>query len=66
MKLHTYYDALSALIKENPESLEWDVYYYSDDEGNQLNKMHYLPVIGAVKNEEFLPEQKVNNSICLN
>jgi len=66
MKLHSYYDALSAIINENPGSLEWEVYYYSDDEGNQLNKMHYLPVIGAVRNEEFFAFEKENDSICLN
>jgi hypothetical protein len=66
MKLHTYYDALSALIKEHPDSLEYEVYYYSDDEGNQLNEMHFLPAVGVVKDYEFVADQKVNNSICLN
>lgn len=67
MKLHTFYNALSAMIDINPEILEYDVYYYSDDEGNNLSELHYLPTPGVKIEGEFASKDpKDSNAICIN
>lgn len=69
MKLKEYLKALKKLAKENPQTLEFDVIYSSDDEGNDFQKTVYTPTIGKYSEEERTYETNdlsEANSVCLN
>lgn len=52
MKLKEYLKELERMAKENPETLEYEVIYCVDDEGNAYNKVNYLPSRMSVSNIE--------------
>lgn len=67
MKLKKYFEKIKKLISENPEILEYNVVYSSDDEGNTYSEVHFTPSIGNYDNEEFKEESdEENNAICIN
>jgi hypothetical protein len=80
MKLKDYIEALAEFAKEHPESLDMDVVYSRDDEGNGYQKVHYTPSLGNYDNEwcgeftsiESITESPVDyegleiNSVCIN
>lgn len=45
MKLKEYKKALDEFIKNNPKALEMNVFYASDDEGNDYHEVFNCPVI---------------------
>lgn len=73
MKLKDWLKSLNEQVTENPEILEYDVVYSSDDEGNNFDFVHYNPTVGEFKEEEFgrgyyaFNSDSVNkNAICIN
>ena len=74
MKLKQYLEILNEMVKDNPEILEYDVIYSSDDEGNNFDFVNYSPTVGEFKEEEFgrgyytfNSQAEINkNAICLN
>lgn len=74
MKLKEFYDALTVLVKENKEILEYDVIYSCDDEGNDFQMVHYTPAIGNLNgnvfngrtSEDFIELGLKENCICIN
>lgn len=67
MTLKEYVDNLNKLIKERPETAEFDVVTSKDDEGNGYNLVYYSPTVGEydAKDREFYPERKLN-AVCVN
>ena len=53
MKLKEFLENLNEFIKENPESLGYDVVTSKDDEGNGYNEVYYAPSIGFFEDREF-------------
>ena len=45
MKLKEYKQLIDNLAKEKPESLEMDVIYSGDDEGNYFGNVFYSPSV---------------------
>lgn len=43
MKLKEYLNNLQEFIKENPQSVEFEVAYSADDEGNYYQKVNFTP-----------------------
>lgn len=48
MKFKDYLLAINKLATENPELLEVDVYYASDDEGNSYDLVGFKPTFGVI------------------
>lgn len=55
MKLKEYLENLQELVKTNPETLEMDVVYSKDAEGNGFDKIYDGPSIGVYHDREFIP-----------
>lgn len=67
MKLKEYLDNLNALVKERPESLDFDVVTSSDDEGNGYNLVYYTPQVGNYDSEEkHFVQEITTNAVCVN
>jgi hypothetical protein len=45
MKFSLYVENLNKLLKERPETADFDVVNSSDDEGNSFNLVHYSPSV---------------------
>ena len=60
MKLREYIANLQKLAEERPETLDMDVIYSKDDEGNGYGQVYYAPGIGEHDSEgEYTPESSV-------
>jgi hypothetical protein len=60
MKLKEYIENLQKLAKEKPETLEMDVIYARDDEGNGYQGIYYEPTLGVFDEEgEFHSEANI-------
>ncbi len=75
MKLKEYIDILNEFVKENPETLEFDVIYAEDDEGNGFGSISYSPTKGVYQEGEFWSEGNLEdegfeesdiNAVCIN
>jgi hypothetical protein len=72
MKLKEYIDNLNDQVKDNPEILNYDVIYSSDDEGNDFDLVVYTPTIGKFNKDDdgwyqkFDSESSEPNAICIN
>jgi len=80
MKLKQYIENLQKLAKENPESLDMDVVYAADDEGNGYQKVVYAPTLGNLNGDfsgEFYSVESLRedgeeeedypiNAVCIN
>ncbi len=75
MKFKEYIENLTQFAKENPESLELEVIYSKDDEGNGYYPVIYLPTTGIYEDCEFISCEQLEdydrendeiNSICIN
>lgn len=67
MKFKEYVENLNKLLKDRPETAEFDVVTSIDDEGNGYNVVHYSPSVGSydMAEEEF-SQEKVLNAVCVN
>lgn len=67
MKLKEFAENINNLLKERPETAEYDVVSSKDDEGNGYNLVHYSPTVGNYDKEEreFQQEREVN-AVCIN
>lgn len=45
MNLRKYIECLERLVEENPEALDFTLYAYTDDEGNDVNEVWDMPSI---------------------
>ena len=43
MNLKEYIEQLQEFVKENPQALEFDVWYAKDDEGNGYQEVYFAP-----------------------
>lgn len=74
MKLKEYLEELQNMINDNPEILEYDLIYSSDDEGNSFDMISFGPSIQKFNGEntvhpddiENYEESELTNVICLN
>ena len=70
MKLKEYIAELNKLVKMNPNSLEFDVIYSADDEGNHYQLVHFTPCLGEFKDlgydGEWNTETTNPNAVCIN
>ncbi len=67
MKLKEFAANINELIKERPETAEFDVVSSRDDEGNGFNLVHYSPSVGNYdKEEREFQEEKELNAVCIN
>ena len=67
MKFSEYVKNLNDLLKERPESADYDVVTSKDDEGNGYNLVHYAPQVGNYDEEEReFKEEQVTNAVCVN
>jgi hypothetical protein len=56
MKLKDYLEGLVALVEERPETLEFDVVYSIDDEGNAFREIYWGPSVGKFDAPDFESE----------
>jgi len=77
MKLKKYLESLNKLAKDHPESLDLDIIYASDDEGNSFNPVNFTATMGHVLEDgdgyilhrsdiNSLDEDQSINAVCLN
>lgn len=74
MKFKNYLASLNKMAELHPETLEFEVVYSSDEEGNTFNRVVYEPTIGVFNgpyNGEFysgddIDEDMKPNAVCLN
>lgn len=75
MKLSEYLDRVNKLVAENPEILDMDVVYASDEEGNSFHKAYTGLSIGLYRSREFISVNQFEeyeitgttpNAVCLN
>lgn len=73
MKLKEYLESLNDLAKENPELLESQVIYSSDDEGNSYEEVYYTASVvkGEWEGREFCrtdseDDDWLETAICIN
>jgi hypothetical protein len=50
----------------NPETLDMDVIYSRDDEGNGFQEVHYSPSKGFYEDMEFEESDYLVNAVCIN
>jgi len=67
MKLKVFAENINKLLKERPQTAEFEVVTSIDDEGNGFNLVHYEPQVGNYDKEdrEFEPEKELN-AVCIN
>ena len=67
MKFQEFVNNLNELLKDRPETANYDVVTSIDDEGNGFNLVHYTPSVGNydVNDKEFIQEKEVN-AVCIN
>jgi hypothetical protein len=66
MKLKEYIEQLQKFAEMNPETLEMDVIYSRDDEGNGFQEVHYAPSKGFYEGYEFDESDEDVNAVCIN
>jgi hypothetical protein len=75
MKLKEYIEQLQKFAQMNPETLDMDVIYSRDDEGNGFGQVHYAPSKGIYEDMEFIASDQLEdyerdttdiNSVCIN
>jgi hypothetical protein len=66
MKLKEYIEQLQKFVEMNPETLEMDVIYSRDDEGNGFQEVHYAPSKGFYEDMEFEESDYHVNAVCIN
>jgi hypothetical protein len=66
MKLREYIEQLQKFAEANPETLDMDVIYSRDDEGNGFQEVHYSPSKGTYEDMEFEEGDEDVNAVCIN
>ena len=68
MKFSKYLEQLNQLAKEQPETLDMDVIYAKDDEGNGFQQINYSPTVGEFDGAigEYDNCSKNKNAVCVN
>jgi hypothetical protein len=73
MKFKEFAKNINKILKDFPESAEFDVVTSIDDEGNGFNAVYYDPGIGHYDSDQrdFIPEKQLEerkkiNAVCLN
>ena len=66
MKLREYIEQLQKFAEMNPETLDMDVIYARDDEGNGFQEVHYAPSKGFYEDMEFQEGDEDVNAVCIN
>lgn len=74
MKLKQYLASLNKLAALHPETLEFEVVYSKDDEGNGFQTVSYEPVIGFFDSDyagdfysgDQIDEEMEVNAVCVN
>jgi hypothetical protein len=74
MKLKKFIEQLQEFVKENPETVEMEVIYSHDDEGNCFQPVYFGPSKGYFEDNSFLTEDSCDeedeypgtNSVCIN
>jgi len=66
MKLREYIEQLQKFAEMNPETLDMDVIYSRDDEGNGFQEVHYSPSKGYYEDMEFQEGDEDVNAVCIN
>jgi hypothetical protein len=67
MKFSEYVKNLNDLLKERPETADYDVVTSKDDEGNGYNLVRYEPQVGSYDDEDReFKEEQVTNAVCVN
>ena len=69
MKFKEFVKNCNQLLKDIPESSEFDVIYSTDEEGNSFYGVYYTPTIGVFDDyifdngEEYIGKE---NAVCIN
>ena len=75
MTLKEYIEQLQNFAETNPETLDMDVIYSRDDEGNGFQQIHYAPSKGFYEDSEFISVEQLEdynreengvNAVCIN
>lgn len=75
MTLKEYIEQLQNFAETNPETLDMDVVYSRDDEGNGFQQIHYAPSKGFYEDREFISVEQLEdynreendvNAVCVN
>ncbi len=71
MKLKEHMVSLGKMIEKDPQILEFDVVYSTDDEGNNFEEVRFSPDLGVYDKyskewDNARSSKKKFNSICIN
>jgi hypothetical protein len=66
MKLKQYIILINEFAKQNPETLDFDVIFSSDDEGNSFHLINYPISKGHFSGYEYDTSSETPNSVCIN
>ncbi len=75
MTLKQYIDILNEFVENNPETLDLEVIYAEDDEGNGYGRIAYAPTKGVFDDDDFWTESNLEegefkqsdiNAVCIN
>ena len=71
MKFKEYVETINDLANSQPECLEYDTVYSTDDEGNNFHLVFFKPSVGRYDGVEFMQEDEDGqppdlNAICIN
>lgn len=67
MKFKEYVESLNNLLKERPETGEFDVVAAEDGGGNGFNLVHYGPSVGNYDSDkDEFDEEGDPNAVCVN
>jgi len=73
MNFKDYVKGINELLESNPELGEHEAIVSKDDEGNEYNRICYIPSFGVYDGENFteassedFEEGMVVNSVCVN
>lgn len=70
MKFSEYIKNIQEFAEKHPESLDMEVIYSSDDEGNSYNAVYYTPTLMMVEDREPIcseeDEDFIPNAVCIN
>ena len=66
MKFKEFLEKANKLAEENPKSLDMEVVYSKDDEGNGYGNVHYDITMGNFDGDSFGLDYDDSNSVCIN
>jgi hypothetical protein len=66
MKFKEYAHKINKLLKDKPETAEYEAVCASDDEGNNFGPVNFDPTVGRFEDDGFQDTTSTPNAVCIN